>query len=34
VKFAEPWMSNHFSELRYYNYVGGSAICSECPTKK
>jgi len=32
VKFAKPWMSNHFSELRDRRYVG-SAMCPECPTK-
>ena len=33
VKFAEPWLSNHFSELRDPSYVG-SAMCAECLTKK
>ena len=32
VKFAEPWMSNHLSELRYHSYVS-SARYPECPTK-
>jgi len=33
VKFEEPRMSNHFSELRERNYVS-SAMCPECPTKE
>ena len=32
VKFAEPWMSNHFSESRDHSYVV-SATCPECATK-
>jgi len=32
VKFAEPLMSNHFSELRDHNYVS-SVMYPECPTK-
>ena len=32
VKFPEPWMLNHFSELTDHSYVG-SATCPECPTK-
>ena len=32
VKFAEPWMSKHFSELREHNYVS-SAMYPECSTK-
>jgi len=32
VKFTEPWMSYHFSELRDHSYVS-SAVCPECPTK-
>ena len=32
VKFAEPWMSNHFSESRHPTNIG-SATCPECPTK-
>jgi len=33
VKFAEPRMSNHFSESRDPTCIG-SAMCPECPTKK
>ena len=32
VKFVEPWVSNHFSELREHNYVS-SATYPECSTK-
>jgi len=32
LKFAEPWMSNHFSELRNHNYVS-SAMYPEYPRK-
>ena len=33
VKFAEPWMWNHFSSrLRKHRYIG-SAMCPECSTK-
>ena len=32
VKFAEPWMLNHFSESRDHSYTG-SAMCPECPSK-
>ena len=32
VKFAEPWMSNHFSELRDHSYVA-SAMRPEYPMK-
>jgi len=32
VKFAEAWMSNHLSKLRYHSYVS-SAMYPECPTK-
>ena len=32
LKFAEPWMSNHFSELRDHNYVS-PAMYPECSTK-
>ena len=31
VKFAEPWMSKHFSKLREHNHVS-SATYPECPT--
>jgi len=32
VEFVEPWISNHFSELKDHSYVA-SAMCPECPTK-
>jgi len=33
VKFPEPWMLNHFSELADNSYIG-SLMCPECPTKE
>jgi len=32
VKFAEPWMSKHFSKFREHNHVS-SVMHPECPTK-
>jgi len=32
VKFSEPWMLNHFSELTGHNYVA-LVMYPECPTK-